>query len=198
MRLPIGVLGLAALLSLGSAATCPADVTFSFSFDGIPDGAVSSPLVGSGTVTLSSDPGPGTYALTSFASFSMSFAFNDGNTYTDADISTPLSEVLVVLYDAGGREGLFFSNTKDFGSGPAGGSIDFGLVDGLTFEPPGFGGSPLTLFEEGDASTGFFGDYVAVNAVPEPSSLIGLALGGGLLGLAARARTRRSLGAIAG
>ena len=45
------------------------------------------------------DPGDGTFALTSLG-FSMSFTFWS-TTYTDADIDTPLSEVLVVLSTTG-------------------------------------------------------------------------------------------------
>jgi hypothetical protein len=116
-----------AMLSLALVSSAGA-VTFTFEFDdrGIfaPPPALP-PFVGTGTVTLATDPGPGTFALNSLGPFSMSFVFGT-NTFSasnasTSEITTPLSQVLVALTSVPGGENLRFSNTQSFGGGAQGG-----------------------------------------------------------------------------
>jgi hypothetical protein len=189
-----------AMLSLALVSSAGA-VTFTFEFDdrGIfaPPPALP-PFVGTGTVTLATDPGPGTFALNSLGPFSMSFVFGT-NTFSasnasTSEITTPLSQVLVVLTSVPGGENLRFSNTQSFGGGAQGGSLDFTNTSGnfLTFEPPGFG-QGLFHYQEGpDGITQLSGVYLGTSAVPIPNvgaGLPGLILASG--GLLAWWRRRR-------
>ncbi len=119
-------------------------LTFNFEFDAAGDGLpLDPPIVGTGTFSFDGDPGDGTFALTSLPNFDFFFDFN-GDTFSNANIATPVSEVLVVISTSGSDRVVNFSNTNDFGSGPDEGSIDFENLDNLsetflTFEPPGLG-----------------------------------------------------------
>jgi hypothetical protein len=169
------------VLLAGSAVTVPfaaqAANVFDFQFyEGSPS---PSSLVGGGTFATSTDLGPGTYDLTSLSDFSMAFGFITGNSYTQANIATPLTGVAVRITDlGGGLEQLFFTEGRGPGAdgGPLSGSLD--LINGansLSFEPTFFGGN--VLFEEGPTGrTGFFGQYNAFS-VPEPASAALLGLG---------------------
>src|SRR4051812_43251188 len=119
MRRPI--LHLACVAALASGSVARGDLVFQFGFEDVPGDNV---LVGSGSASFAADPGDGTFALASLGPFVLSFAFDDGAAFTEADIVTPLSEVLVVLSTTGTTRRLQFSNAGDFGSGPNGGSID--------------------------------------------------------------------------
>ena len=166
----------AALLLLLLLHPAHAATTFNFVFDnrGLdePPPPVP-PFFGFGTVTIANDPGDGTFGLTSLGGFSMSYTFGT-NLFSDADIATALSEVLVVLTWIPGGQQLQFSNVNAFGSGPQSGSIDFdnSLGDYLTFEPPGFGG--LNLYQENDGSGLLAGNYLATAGVPGPIAGAGL------------------------
>src|SRR5215831_18008582 len=99
-----------AMLSLALVSSAGA-VTFTFEFDdrGIfaPPPALP-PFVGTGTVTLATDPGPGTFALNSLGPFSMSFVFGTNTFFASnastSEITTPLSQVLVALTSVPGGE----------------------------------------------------------------------------------------------
>jgi len=120
-------------------------VSFTFDFDNRGLSApppATPPFVGTGTVTLATDPGPGTFALNSLGGFSMSFVFGTdtfaASDSSNSEITTPLSQVLVILTSVPGGENLQFSNTQSSGGGALGGSLDFTNPSGrlLTFEPP--------------------------------------------------------------
>jgi hypothetical protein len=176
-----GVMG--AMLSLALVSSAAADVVFAFSFDDrglFAPPPATPPFVGTGTVTLATDPGAGTFALNSLGSFSMSFAFGtdtfSASTGSTSEITTPLSQVLVVITLVPGGENLRFSNTQSSGGGAQQGSLDFTNPSGLslTFEPPGFG-QGLIHYQEG---VGFQnkGVYLGTTAVPGP--IVGAGLPG--------------------
>jgi hypothetical protein len=188
----IGITARAALLGLGLLATgqALAASTFHFSFD---DGQTANPsLIGFGTLTLATDPGLGTFALDSVGGYSLSFTI-DGSTFTQADITTTPSTVLLLITGTTGAEQLKFSNSSGFGDGEEGGSID--LANGgfvLSFEPPGIGGDlDLFAFGDPDNSAALMGHYIATqSAAPEPTSWALMVGGFGLVGGVLRNRRR--------
>ena len=191
MRLRSNILrfGLAASIALAAAAPATATTVFNFQFHSagifVPDDVLTPPIVGTGTLTSPIDLTAGTYDLSTLAGFGLTFSFLDGNSYTSADISTPLSGVAVLVTDVGGGiERLVFIETGRAGSdgGPHSGVLD--LDNGsnfLSFAPSIFG---TYLYQE----TGSAGRYVALSApvVPEPSTWTLMILGFGLIGLSIR------------
>jgi hypothetical protein len=142
-------------------------LTFNFEFDNTDDVTVTPPLVGTGTFSFDGDPGNGDFALTSLANFDFSFTFG-GNTFTNADITTPLANILVRISTSGSDRFVNFGGTR---GGSFGGSIDFvNASSSLSFQPD-FG---LRYF-----SGSFRGNYQGVAAastttVPEPATVLGL------------------------
>lgn len=196
MRLPSTLiqLGLAGLLAI-TAAPAAAVTDFNFRFDSAgffpPDDVLTPPIVGTGTFTSPVDLTAGTYDLNALAGFGLSFSFLDGNTYSTADISTPLSGVAVQISDAGGGvERLVFVETGAAGSdgGPNGGSLDlYNGANFLSFAPSSFG---TYLYQE----TGSAGRYVALSAtaVPESSTWAMMLLGFGAVGFSMRSARRKT------
>lgn len=186
--------------SLAAGAVPAAAATmFTFQFDdqGLPpgDGALSGPIVGTGTFTSPVDLAPGTYDLSSLSGFDVTFSFADGNNYSTANITTPLTGAAVRITDlGGGLERLFFTEGSGAGAdgGGLGGSLDF--VNGsnfLTFEPSSFGGN--FLYQESNGTTTLQGRYLALSsAVPEPSTWAMMLLGFSAIGIALRTRRQRS------
>ncbi len=191
---------LAATLVAIAPVPAQAATDFTFQFDGVGlfddnfhplgDGPITPPVLGTGTFRAPSDLAPGTYNLSSLSGFQFTLTVN-GHTYTQADMTTPLSGVAIRITDVGGGiERLFFTESGSAGSdaGPHAGSLD--LSDGtnfLSFEPTGFGGN--YLYQESDSS----GRYVALSsAVPEPSTWAMLLLGFAAVGISFR--RRRDLG----
>jgi hypothetical protein len=121
----------------------------------------------------------------------MNFSFNDGATFNQTNIATPLTGVAVRIATGGTGERLFFTESGGAGSdgGPASGALD--LVNGaveLSFEPSFIGGN-FDYFEGSPSggSPGLDGRYLALS--PEPGSTA--LLGSGLIALLLLA-TRRS------
>ncbi len=155
--------------------------TYDFLFDNTDDGILNAPFVGSGTVSFNEAAIDGTYAYNSLSDISMDFEFGAGNMFTEADIVTPLNEILFVISNGG--QSLNFSNINPFGTGPNGGAIDFanptnGTELFFTTEPPGTGGNLDLYFTDN-----FFGNYGS-QLVPEPISgmlaLFGMGMAWGL------------------
>jgi hypothetical protein len=141
-------------------------LTFNFEFDNTPDATVLPPIVGTGTFSFDGDPGNGDFGLTSLANFDFSFTFG-GNTFTNADITTPLANILVRISTSGSDRFVNFGGTR---GGSFGGSIDFVNASTLSFEPD-FG----SLYFQ----VSFFGTYQGIAAastptVPEPATVLGL------------------------
>jgi hypothetical protein len=179
------------------SATVPvhaSSITFNFQFDGSGFGAslpLKDPIIGTGVVTLDSDPGLGSFALDSIGTFDMSFTV-DGNAYTDADIKTPLDEVLLILTATSDGERLQFSSTNNFGSGPIGGSLDLvnALGKGLAFAPPIVGPDLNSYASNSGLPAGNYLGLAAVVVTPLPSALPLFAGGLGVVGLLMRRRKK--------
>jgi hypothetical protein len=170
-------------------------ITFNFEFDNArldfsrPDGTFIPPAIGTGTVTINNNPGLGTFTLASLGAFSMSFTFDDGNKFTQADIdSNPsLSEVVIEPFGAGER--LYFSDTGSGGGGSAAGALDLINAGGsvLSFEPSFAGGH--ILYKESSLSGDYLGLAPSTTSTPEPPTLTLLGIGSlGLLGYGWRRR----------
>ena len=180
--------GLAAT-ALGHAAPAHA-LSFDFLFDNSPDGTVTPPIVGAGTFSFDGDPGLGDFALTSLPNFD--FAFNiDTSSFSNADIATPLDNVLVRISQIGSDFSVSFGGSS---GGPNLGSIDFNNAgDVLSFQPD-FG----SLYFSVPAKGQFFGTYqgIATSApppchscasVPGPLPLLGV---GAAFGFSRKIRRR--------
>lgn len=148
-------------------------LTFDFEFDNSPNSTVTPPIVGTGTFSFDGDPGDGIFALTSLANFDFSFDFA-GITFTNANIATPLSNILAKISTIGSDRSVTFGGST---SGPFGGSLDFVNAGiGLSFQPD-YGSLYFT-------TNNGFGTYQGViqaptTSVPEPGSVLAL-LGVGL------------------
>jgi hypothetical protein len=184
------------LLLLNLLFAFPASaVSFDFVFDGNFDPGIQT-VIGTGSFTFANDPGTGTFAFNSLGAFSMTYSFDNGPTFTQGDIQSDLSQVLVVLSVNGGTRRLQFSDTGTGSGGPFGGSLDLLTAGGagLSFEPSYFGGGLDLYFETVPHSeSGAFGSYLATtgsNGVPDAATTAGLMLPA-LLGLFAMKRSLR-------
>jgi hypothetical protein len=177
---------LAGLVAATLAAPAAALTSLNFVFDNTPDSTVVAPIVGTGNFTTPDTLGLGDFALSSLSSFTFSFTFG-GVTFDQADLATPLGNVIVRISQNGPMTMLTFGGSR---GGPFGGSIDF--VDGanqLSFQPD-FG---VLYFMNGGGSN-FFGTFAAQptgTTVPEPASWAMLIAGFGLVGAVARRRRLR-------
>ena len=170
-----------AATALGHAAPAHA-LSFDFEFDNTGDGTVTPPIVGTGTFSFDGDPGLGDFPLTSLPNFNFAFNF-DTISFTNDNIATPLSSVLVRISQIGNGLSVTFGG---LGDGPFGGSLDF--IDGsneLSFEPD-FGS---LYFEQPDD---FFGNYQGIvitvpTAVPGPLPLLSV---GAAFGFSRKIRRR--------
>ncbi|MBD2566895.1 PEP-CTERM sorting domain-containing protein [Anabaena lutea] len=170
-----------AVAAIGASPLKSQALTFDFTFDNSPNGTVTAPIVGSGTFSFDGDLGDGTFALTSLTNYNFSFDFGV-NSFTNANIVTPVANVLVKIATIGSDR---FVNFGGSGGGPFGGSLDFLNPSPLSFQP-NFG--PLYFTAAG------FGTYQGVaradvTSVPEPGSVLGL-LGLSLGALVAKNRKK--------
>ena len=171
-----------ALLGLG--LICQANTfTYTTLFDSSFGSTLTAPFVGSGTLSYDavSQLPDGFYDWNSFSALAISITVG-GTTFTDANLLTPSSQVNIHLISSS----FFFSNdlSDGQGSGPQGGSADFGqsifLLSTEPFNPatpsPCCGGSETNpLYQANTAAGSFLGTY---GMIPETSTWIA---GGALL-----------------
>jgi hypothetical protein len=168
-----------AIFSGPAFAGTSSGVVFNFQFDssgGGPDGTVTPPIVGTGTFSIASDPGNGTFALSTLGNYSMSYTFGN-TTFTNADIVSNPADTLVVIAPDGQQRRVYFTDPGSGSEGPLGGSLDLDTGDPLfnllSFEPSVEGGHNLYVFGDSEADL-YFGNYLGLTnsaAVPEPASL---------------------------
>jgi hypothetical protein len=177
-----------AMMLGGSRQTSAGSITFDFQFE-----SVFSAPGGTGTFTIDSDPGLGTFTLASLGSFTMNFSV-DGIVFTDADIASDPTLSEVSIFATGpGQEGLYFTDTGSGGGGPFGGSLDlindsFFIPVALSFSPSYAGpGEYIILTPFGLYDLGL---YTALS-VPEPASIVQLGLGASCLAIVALRQARR-------
>lgn len=171
------------LLAAGVSSSKAGEI-FNFEFDnqGLPsvgDGIITPPLVGTGSLSFSNDVGAGIFALSDLGSYTISFTIN-GETFTDAGITTPLNEVAVNIFSYGLGQRLEFTENpaaSPVDGGPQTGSLDFSNSDSdvLTFEPTYAGGNYEYQMQPVGGVSPDTGNYLATNSVPEPSTLTLLA-----------------------
>lgn len=155
------------------------------------DGPIVPPIVGTGTFVSPIDLVAGTYDLSALSGFSVNFNFASGQTYSTANIATPLTGAAVRIVELGGGvQRLFFTEGSGPGvnGGPANGSLD--LISGgetLSFEPSFFGGNFLYV----ETSGGYIGRYRATSVVPERATWALLIVGFAAIGGAIRSSRRR-------
>ena len=95
------------------------------------------PLLDLVLLVLTGTPERAPSRLNRFLTIRFCFRFDDGNAFGNADIITPLSEVLVLISQTGNTYDLKFSNTDPsvLGGSLFGGSIDFdNTLSVLSFE----------------------------------------------------------------
>lgn len=148
------------------------------------DFVVDSSLVGTGTFSYDGHLSDGTYLVDTLPGYTFNFTVG-GDTFTNADISTPISAVEVVIYDCGSQ--LYFDNTGNF-TGREGGSLDFDRGPlYLSFEPSYIGPPPLDAFIALN-SAGIFYSGTYGTAVPEPDTRAAVLLSFAAVGLGAFSR----------
>ncbi|QYM78146.1 PEP-CTERM sorting domain-containing protein [Horticoccus luteus] len=147
-------------------------------------------IVGVGTMTYIGAPlGDGSYDFTSFDGLTLSFSFNGGVNFTEADMTTNASAV--------GLQIVIIGSTFQFAAAPNGisqGSAEFihGTSDFFAVSPTGY---PFYAYYVGAPTSPIYsGVYGAVNAspIPEPSSYAAL-LGAVALGAVVVRRRRRAV-----
>jgi hypothetical protein len=175
-----------AMALVGAAHSVRADTTFYFRFDNpgvnrtnlTSDGPIVPPLAGTGQFVSPTNLVSGHYDLATLPGFSMNFSFfDDGATFDQNDIITPLAGLAISIIGSQGHERLFFTESGGAGSdgGRVGGSLDLLDASGysLTFEPTGAGGNfdyQKGVFNGPAKCCYDSGRYLAVSS-PEPGSL---------------------------
>ena len=188
MRALPRILALTLVLGLLASHSASAGSSFAFFLD---DNGFTNPLnpfppiVGTGNLALASSLGDGTYTLASLPSFTLSFSFTDGDTFTQADIVSDPTQAEVVIYN-NGQNAYFSDITPDTATG---GSLSLVNSSGglLSFSPSYFGAG--FYFEAGP--NGFDEGNYGNAVVPEPSSLALAGIAGSTGGILAVIRRRR-------
>lgn len=126
-------------------------LTINLEFDATSDVTVTAPIVGTGTFTITGDPGDGTFAFNALAP-TLSFTV-EGITFTNAHIATSTAGVQVRIDTTSSGRVVLFGGS---GGGPFGGSLDLVQgTSGLSFQP-GFG-NRYFIGDSGSTQFGTFG-----------------------------------------
>jgi hypothetical protein len=192
-RLSAAPLWVGALTALAGIALLPgsarAQITLPVYFDGIDDGHIAAPYVGTGSFTFNVDPGDGTYTDAQLGGVSYSFTI-DGTTFTQADtVSVPTSTFYILSTTLGGTRRVQFTDGGSGAGGPFRGSLDAenGAGKILSFEPT-YVKESLNRYYTGIPNTIRFGNYYIAD-IPEPGAVaFAVIAASGVLGLVARRR----------
>lgn len=184
-------LAIAAAAVLSAASGSVEATTFNFTFTDIRGG-------GKGVLSVEKTLTAGAYKLSEVGAYSLDFTAFGSSRFTNANIKTTPSTVLLIVSGEVGALTMVFSNTAQYGDGPREGSLDLmGDTTFMAFIPP------AAFASEGGANFYTVGAYrsrpfparysaveAPVAAIPEPATWSMLLLGFGMIAGTARYRRR--------
>lgn len=190
---PIAALAVSLLLGAPLGANA---VTFNIVYDNLGGNNVIDTVIGKGTFSYSGPLTFGAFALNTLTGVTFNASFNNGDTFTLANLTNNTSQDGIDVFSlGGGNAGLVFTGS----GGKAGGSFDLFDASGisLSHEPTSAINNPLgccggngiinEYIESGGALNGL-GDYQATlqQTVPEPAPLALIGIGFAGIALARR------------